>query len=522
MITPSKKRVLTEGTKILAAREDVNAFISYCFLDGRPQHRFHARWQKFADVTDYGVIFAPIEHGKTEQMSIWRTLWELGRNPNLRFWIMSAKEGLTLKIIAEISQSILSNEKIHRVFPNLAPEDRKGNNQAWNTTQLIVRRDLNLKDPSVEATPVMGSAIGSRIDRLLADDVMSFANTIFDGPREHLVDWIRGTECMGRITAEGRVLFVNNAWIEQDLAHVLVKENDFKALHDVACDDNLNNILWPMEISCGKLVGFDRARLETKRKKMGPVEFARCFLNRTITAQTQYFSMKSMKTCCMEGLTMMAPMPPGWLPLCTIDPAVGKSQGRRRRADWGIIYGSFDPLTSRKRIRYMKSGQMDAREGLSELLRLHRLEPTMPFLVESNGQQEYLIQIITTPELARGLGATEQEISRLKGLVRPFLTTGAKHDPSSGIPSMAADFEAKLWEIPQGPEIYKWFVQAMDYRPGKHTGDLMMASYFFWHETNRLSMGRKSVGTTLAKFAKGMEKDKQSDFVFAGILEEQF
>ena len=114
--------IVKEGAWVRAARNDVNAYISYCFLDKRKQKRFHKEWHDVCDEYDYLVLFAPLEHGKTEQISIWRSIWLLGRNPDLRIWILSSTGPLASKIVTAVEELILTNERIKQVFPHLIPE----------------------------------------------------------------------------------------------------------------------------------------------------------------------------------------------------------------------------------------------------------------------------------------------------------------------------------------------------------------------------------------------------------------
>jgi hypothetical protein len=513
---------------VSAARKDVNAFVSYCFLDRRPQHKFHAEWQAAIQHNKMVVLFAPLEHGKTEQISCWRSIWELGNNPDLRFWVLTSTADLASKIVTSIQEIILTNELVQEVFPNLRPEDRPRRKQAWNTKSLIVRRSLNTRDPSMQATGIMGTAIGSRVDRLIGDDVMNFKNTFFPEQRKRTVEWFQSAECMGRITADGRCALVNTPWHEEAVAHVAVRNMGFKQVGPYqACDDNFNNLLWPMEKSCGRIVGFDRARLEDKQRQMGTMEFGRCFLGKEITSKTRYFSMDSMANCIDKRLRQNDPLPDNMIPICGIDPATGK----RGSADTAFCLGGVDIQTGMKQVQWMKAGSMGAVDTLKEIVRIMRLHPMCIFVVESNAQQDFLIQILNTKEIMAALGADAREISRLHNLVRPFYTGTSKNDLLNGIPSMGADFEAGLWRIPDCHESGVLFRDALEYRPGYRTGDLLMATYFFFSQANQLSTRRATVSPSLREFmnrkipTREFSFDQDSDRtgnVFGGLREMKF
>jgi hypothetical protein len=52
---------------------------------------------------------------------VYRDIWELGTNPNLRLKIVSATDGTSIKILNAIKGNITSNERVREVFPDLKP-----------------------------------------------------------------------------------------------------------------------------------------------------------------------------------------------------------------------------------------------------------------------------------------------------------------------------------------------------------------------------------------------------------------
>ena len=516
-ISKKDRLAIHQGASILAARKDVNAFISYCFLEGRPQHKFHADWHKLIEKHDYLVLFAPLEHGKTEQISAWRSIWLLGNNPDLRIWICSAGGKLAFKVIGQVQEIILTNDKIKRVFPNLVPEDREGRYQAWNSNSLIVRRTLNAKDPSMQGTGIMGSSIGSRVDVFVGDDMMNFKNTFFDAPRERSIEWFRSAECMGRIAPGGKCVLINNPWHDKALAHVVVDQYDFKAKTYKACDEKLNNILWPTEESIGRVVGFNKKRLEQKRRVMGTVEFARCYLGQPITDHTEFFDITKMTQNIWPGLKPHDPLTNGMMPICGIDPAVSK---KHKSAETAFFLGGVNLKTGIKQLRSIHHARMSALKILQHMVRIYRQEPNVTFIVESNGQQDYLIQIASNIEIVKMCGAEEPEARQIAASIRPFWTDQRVRDPDVGIAKMSSDFEAKVWRVPECPEVETWFKQALAFHPGAHTGDILMASWLFWTEANRLSIRRPQVNRTVKEFIRDRLGNIKSET--SGLMEEVF
>lgn len=480
---------MLEQAWIKAARKDVNVFISYVFLDCQPQTWFHAEWQNLCNEKKKLVIFAPLEHGKTEQISFWRTLWLLGNNPELRIWICSATSELAKKVIGQLKQAITLNERLHSVFPGLKQERRPGKQNTWNKTALVVERVNNWKDPSVFATGIMGNALGSRVDRFIGDDMMNFRNTWFEAQRQRSVEWFKGPECVGRWTDECQALLINNPWHNKALAAICVSEMGFDSATYEACDENFGNILWPKTTYQGVSVGFSEERLRDRLETMGPVEFSRCYRSKTLNDSTEWFNRQAMVACIRDDLTLNKRLPRHMVSICGVDPAVSK---KKRTNDCVFFHIGVDPVTGVKRVAQIIIGKMGAVSILKVMLEIMRREGDTTFIVEANAQQAYLLQIIRTPEIMQACGATEAEASRLRGAVREFYTTEAKRDPETGISKMNTDFEARTWEVPECREVQRWFGELLDYRPGAHTGDVAMASHFAWTEANRISAGRSS------------------------------
>jgi len=106
------------------ARQDPNAFMTYVLRDeetNKPilQSPIHLKLQRLASEHKRLVVWAHIEAGKTQQLSIGRVLWELGRDPNLRIAIVSNTFGQAEKICATIGRYIQSSAEYRRVFPHI-------------------------------------------------------------------------------------------------------------------------------------------------------------------------------------------------------------------------------------------------------------------------------------------------------------------------------------------------------------------------------------------------------------------
>jgi predicted phage terminase large subunit-like protein len=288
-----------KNVSLANARERFDLFCNYCFVDDRGEAwevaGFQREWQTAIDQNGHVIIFAPVEHGKTEQISIARVLWELGHNPNKRIAIVSNTHSQAEKIAYSIQQHIEKNTSLREVFPDLKPGQR------WRSASFdVAGKPETVKDFSVQALGCFGALLGARLDFIVIDDICDRENTATAQQREKVISWVKST-VLTRLVEGGKVVIIGTAWHKADLLHHFEKLGSpwvtlrYKAFRD----DGLP--LWRARWS--------RKRLEEKRKEIGSVEFARQFLNEVIDAENALFQPSWFRVCGsaplaaeMEGL----------------------------------------------------------------------------------------------------------------------------------------------------------------------------------------------------------------------------
>jgi predicted phage terminase large subunit-like protein len=275
----SKLIKATWSVALQNARQKFDLFCSYCFTDDKGQSwevtDFHKEWQKTIDENSHVVIFAPVEHGKTEQISIARVLWELGHDPNKRIAIISNTHGQAEKLAYSIQQHIEKNQSLHEVFPDLKPGQR------WRSSSFdVAGKNKTIKDYSVQALGCYGSLLGARLDLIIIDDICDRENTATQQQREKVISWVKST-VLTRLVEEGKVIVVGTAWHKSDLLHHFERLGSPWVTMRYKAYRPDGTPLWPLRWSL--------KRLEEKRKEIGSVEFSRQFLNEVIDSETSIF-----------------------------------------------------------------------------------------------------------------------------------------------------------------------------------------------------------------------------------------
>jgi hypothetical protein len=448
--------------KRLLACVDANAFIEMVMKDERTnkpikQAPMHKAWHTLADKYERLIIWSHVEAGKSQNLAIGRTLFELGKDSSLRVAICSNTYKQAEKILTGISQNIIGNEALHSVFPNLKPSEKGGD--SWSKNSITIMREGTAKDPSVQVVGVHGAILGARIDLLILDDVLDYENCRTKAGREDLIAWIKST-LFGRLTANARVLIIGNAYHPDDALHTFAKEPAWRAFRYPVIDDETGQSRWP-EV-------WPAARIAKKKQELGTLEFARQMLCLARDDSESRFQSEWIEICKQKGegrtLTQaIAVIPPGFRIITGVDLAVQQKDASDSTCFFTI---AVHPNGDREVIS-IETGKWSGPIIVSKLFEIHHRYQSF-FMIENNAAQDFILQF------ARDRGAIP---------MRPFTTGRQKAHPEFGIESIAAEMSQGKWIIPNingqcHPEVQRWLDEMLWYDPAVHTGDRLMSSYF--------------------------------------------
>ena len=201
-------------------------------------------------------IIGFIESGKSEQMTLVRTAWEIGQNPNLRHVIVGATADATTDRVQAIRE-LLETKDYRAVFPNVRQSAVPG--APWGKEKFTVeRRNLADQNPTVQAIGLFNKKLGYRVDRACIDDVIQFDNSRTQDMRDKVTRWLKGT-VISRMTRRARWVNVQNAWHKDDFGHVLEREGVHTIKHPVRMGDG--RLRWHAR--------FDDAWEAKKRRELG-------------------------------------------------------------------------------------------------------------------------------------------------------------------------------------------------------------------------------------------------------------
>jgi hypothetical protein len=165
---------------------------------------------------------APWGHGKTVNLVVGWTLFQLGQNRNQRIGIVCNSDANARKRVTAIKSYIERDADYRAVFPNVRPDRQMG----WGKEEFFVERDPSARsvDPSVWSAGVFSTGIGGRVDGLIFDDPVDLRNAILmPALRPQVIETIKNV-WLSRLEPTGWMVYVATAWHPADCTHHLIRD----------------------------------------------------------------------------------------------------------------------------------------------------------------------------------------------------------------------------------------------------------------------------------------------------------
>ncbi len=453
-----------------------------CFLGryafGFSRADFHREWQDFFSAHRRAVLWAPIDHGKSSQLTVLRQLVELGKNPDGRYAIISYRAKQAEKWLGQIRTNIEHNQRLRLVYPRLRLERRPGWLQIQRHDAIMIERSAGAaftqKDYSLQALGVEGAILGARLDGIILDDVLGPMNTQTAYMRQKVRDWFLST-VVGRVVEGGYIWIIGTAWHEDDLAHWLKRERGdvyacrrYQAGHGSCRWESR----WPE---------YDQYLAE-QFAELREVEYARQYLNEPIGESTEFFNIgrmrASMASCTdparwWHGLTSEERRRFRWV-TCGVDMGFARTGGSAETAFFVLGISKDD---EKKHVLHIRTGRWMGADLLRQMIDVWRLFGVREFLFETNAGASHVAEMTRDRAILAALGVKRDEVRRLR-VFGQFTTQHNRNDVKWGIRGLAPEFDADEWRIPGAqPQVETWISEAKIYTPEDHPGDRLIAGW---------------------------------------------
>lgn len=447
-----------EAVQIRKAREDVNAFVEYVFEI--EQGQIHREWHELIDDPESNrtLIIAPRDHGKTTQIS-GRCLWEVGHDHGLRFKYVMGADSKAKNIVASMGKAITSNERLHRVFPDLKP----GNKDTWTKKELFVQRKRDLPDATFEAAGVLSSGVSGRADRLIFDDIVTSRNAILQPSLQAQVKQQYSSAWVPTLEEGCPIIYIATPWTDSDLTAQVRRSTDWKKWVRPAIVDG--QPIWPEKWSL--------EALEERRKDMeNDRAFEQQYMLKLATAGEKVFEREGIEGCLRDDLYLGEGIGDDWPRYIGVDLARTSGGG-----NYTVLFKIAVDEQKRRWIVDIIRVRIRAADITSQIINFYYAESEKNIypkvvMVENNAFQQIIIEQLV--ELDASIP------------VQGHYTGSKKHDLDMGVPSLATQIDNRGWVIPYAGDhsdmfhecpVCAWIDEMLAYPVGEHN-DTVMAMWF--------------------------------------------
>ncbi len=346
-------------------------------------------------------------------------VWLLWRNPDLRILVLSADLALARKMVRNVKRIL---EK-HHLTRHLKPEHA----DQWGSDRFTVRRELELRDPSMLAKGITTNLTGTRADIIICDDVEVPKTSNNAEKREALRE--RLTELDYILTPDGMLLYVGTP----HCFHTIYGHEPRRELgEDKIFLDGFIRMVVPVLKQDGESVWPERFTPEKIRSilyRTGPANFKSQMMCEPAQISEGYFQATQLliyqgdiiyreasgeAVLSIEG-RRMASVSVWW------DPAFGREQdGKRRdRSVVAIVYTDEEGAYWLHHLSTIKVREGDGDEATQQCLQICELVKRFHFSsirIETNGIGKFLPNILRKELASAGLACQviEENSSRSK------------------------------------------------------------------------------------------------------------
>ena len=280
-------------------------------------------WLRQYDERTYGIkkrlLLAPVGHGKSWWAAKLEALHSICYNHDKRILIVSKTLAQAKNDSQMIRTEIERNAALREDY-GLEATDR------WGDIEFTVKRDSNLKEPTVTAAGLYGQIEGLRPDKIICDDAIDWEATFSEIEREKVRHWFDGT-LQARLEPKGEMFVIGTRWHPEDIyAHIIKKPGWNVTTYAAILESGM--ALWPER--------WPLERLAEIRADEGEVWFQFKHMNNPVALEGAAFKP--------EWIHEITTLPEGMRKVVGIDPAATKRELAKASPDAtaGVVVGFKD------------------------------------------------------------------------------------------------------------------------------------------------------------------------------------
>lgn len=204
------------------------------------------------------------EHYKSTIITVFKTIQDILKNPNVTFGFFSHVRPIAKAFLRQIKREFETNEVLQEAFPHIC-KPSKGDNRTWSEDGgLIVKRDGNPKEATVEAWGLVdGQPTGKHFDYLIFDDVVTLESVSTPEQIKKTTDAWRLSLNLG--ARGGAIRMIGTRYHALDTYYHILEQGSVIERRYPATVDGTEG---------GEPIFIDKETLAKKRRDMGSYVFA--------------------------------------------------------------------------------------------------------------------------------------------------------------------------------------------------------------------------------------------------------
>ncbi|MDD5092801.1 MAG: hypothetical protein PHV74_00250 [Dehalococcoidia bacterium] len=261
-----------------AAMQDLPGFMSLVFK--LEPTWFHEIWlDELIKPENKKILFiCPPDSAKTTVVGVIASLYFICQDSSIHMGYVGDTFTQAAKQSVAVRDMVNGDPIIKLAYPELQLDPAKGTAEnEW----FVKRPNLGDKDATFICTGVGGPLLGSRLNKLIIDDVMDEENSATQLQRDKVWNWITST-AFSRVVDGGQIIAIGTRWHEDD-AYSRMEKDGFKVVHFPAISP-ADNLLWPERWSWEHILD--------KRKSLGARRFELMYQGKIVAQEGGIFQRK--------------------------------------------------------------------------------------------------------------------------------------------------------------------------------------------------------------------------------------
>lgn len=171
-------------------------------------------------------------HVKSNIATVGYAAWRIVLNRNERILVASHRDEDATKFVSAIGNIILYNERFKCAFPDVVPApDKNGKPRKWSEWRILVSRDLDYIEPTVQGTTPRKAAAGQHYSLFLPDDIVTEKNVASELQLEKTAEFKRLGESL--LDPGAQELMVGTRYLLEDEYGRILDTPSIREIYDI-------------------------------------------------------------------------------------------------------------------------------------------------------------------------------------------------------------------------------------------------------------------------------------------------